>query len=206
MHVRKVEAGGRLVQYVDRASGAAARKFGREFNALCLAARELGARLPEADVGEAHIHQGLHLPRDARHVLEEAAGLFYRHVEHVVDGLSLVAHFEGLAVIALAAADLAGHIDVRQEVHLDLHDAVARTGLAAPALDVKAEASLLIAARLRIRRRRKEVSNQIEDARIGCGIGTRRSADRGLVDCDDLVELAVPLDALKRARVFVCAV
>jgi hypothetical protein len=39
----------------------------------------------------------------------------------------------------MALAGLAGDIDVGQEVHLDLDDAIALAGLAAPALDVEAE-------------------------------------------------------------------
>ena len=36
-------------------------------------------------------------------------------------------------VIALAAADLTRHIDIRQEMHLDLDDTVAGARLTAPA-------------------------------------------------------------------------
>jgi hypothetical protein len=53
--------------------------------------------------------------------------------QHVVDGLALVADLQRLAVVALAVADVAGHVDVRQEVHLHLDQAVALAGLAAAA-------------------------------------------------------------------------
>jgi hypothetical protein len=45
-------------------------------------------------------------------------------------------------------ADVAGDIDIGQEVHLDLDDAIALAGLAAAALDVEGEAPRLVAARL----------------------------------------------------------
>jgi hypothetical protein len=48
---------------------------------------------------------------------------------------------QGFAVVALAMADLAGHVDVGQEVHFYLDDAVAGAVFAAAALDVEAEAS-----------------------------------------------------------------
>ena len=56
--------------------------------------------------------------------------------------------FQSFAIIAGAVADLAGHIDIRQEVHLNLDNPITRAGLTAAALDIKAETSLLVAANL----------------------------------------------------------
>ena len=92
------------------------------------------------DVVEADPGERLHLLADGRHRLEEVARLLDRHVEHVGDGLLAVLHLERLAVVALALAHVAGDVDVGQEVHLDLDDAVAGAGLAAPALHVEREA------------------------------------------------------------------
>jgi hypothetical protein len=66
------------------------------------------------------------------------------------DVAALVADLERLAVVALALADVAGHVDVGQEVHLDLDHAVALAGLAAAALHVEAEAPGVVAARARL--------------------------------------------------------
>ena len=66
--------------------------------------------------------------------------------------LALVTDLERLAVVAFAPADIAGDIHIGQEVHLYLDDAVALAGFAAPALDVKAEASRHVAARPRFLR------------------------------------------------------
>ena len=52
------------------------------------------------------------------------------------------------AVVARAVAHVAGDVDVGQEVHLDLDQAVALARLAAAALDVEGEAAGLVAARL----------------------------------------------------------
>ena len=62
--------------------------------------------------------------------------------------VALELHLQRLAIVALAVADVAGDVDVGEEVHLDLDQAVARAGLAAAALDVEAEAAGLVAARL----------------------------------------------------------
>src|SRR3546814_5166591 len=41
---------------------------------------------------------------------------------------ALELYFEGFAIVARAVADVAGDVDVRQEVHFDLQHAVALTG------------------------------------------------------------------------------
>jgi hypothetical protein len=71
---------------------------------------------------------------------EEVERLLDRHLEHVGDRAALVVDLQRLAVVALARADLARDVDVRQELHLDLEDPVALAVLAAAALDVEAEA------------------------------------------------------------------
>ena len=124
---------------------------------------------------------------------EERQRLLDGHLQHVVNVLALVAHFQRFAVVALAAADVARHVNVRQKVHFDFHDAVALARFAAAALDVEAEPAAVVPAQLRVRRRRKQRADQIEQPRVRRGIRARRLADRALVDVDDLVEM---LDAL----------
>ena len=70
-------------------------------------------------------------------MLEELQRLIRRHLQDLRDVLSSIQHLQRLAVIALAVADLAGYIDIRQEVHLNLHQTVAAARFAAPALDIK---------------------------------------------------------------------
>ena len=114
--------------------------------------------------------------------------------------LSLNVHLQRFAVVALALADVAGDVDVGQEVHLDLDDAVALAGLAAAALDVEGEAAGLVAARLGFGQAGEPVADRREGAGVGRGVGARRAADRRLVDVDDLVEVLQALDAVVRAR------
>lgn len=77
--------------------------------------------------------------------------LFNRHIQHVIDRLSFIAHFECLAVIAPATADFTRHIHIWQEMHLDLYDTISAAGLTASAFDVETETSLLISTCLCIR-------------------------------------------------------
>jgi hypothetical protein len=87
---------------------------------------------------------------------------------------------------------VAGDIDVGQEVHLDLDEAVALARLAPPALDVEAEAPGLVAARGAFGQAGEPVADVGEGAGIGGGVGARGAADGGLVDVDDLVEIFSP--------------
>ena len=133
-------------------------------------------------------------------------GLLDGHVEDVGDRLALELHLQRLAIVALALADVAGDVDVGQEVHLDLDDAVALAGLAAAALDVEGEAAGLVAARLGLGQAGEPFADRGEGAGVGGRVGARRAADRRLVDVDDLVETFEALDALVRGRVLAGAV
>src|SRR5207245_10447535 len=106
----------------------------------------------------------------------------------------LVVHFQRLAVVALAVADVARHVDVGQEVHLDLEHAVTLAGFATAALDVEREAAGRIAALLGGRYRRKQVADRRKQAGGGGLIRARRAPDRRLVDRDYLVEMFEPAD------------
>ena len=132
---------------------------------------------------------------DRRDRLEELRRLLDRHVEDLGDGLALVVHLERLAVVPGAVADLARHVHVRQEVHLDLDGAVTRTRLAAAALDVEREPARLISAHLGLGGRGEQRPDLVEDAGVGRRVGPRRATDRRLVDAHQLVELVEPVDA-----------
>ena len=200
VHVGEMEARGGLVQHVDGFSGSAAAQLGGQLDSLGLAAGQGRGRLSQADVGEANVVQCLDLPVDGLHILEEMQRFLHRHVEHIVDAFSFVFDLQRLTVVAFAAADLAGHIDVGEEVHLDLDDAVAAAGLAASAFFVEAEASLVVAFGLGVGGGREQVADQIKRACVGGRVGAGRASDGRLVDGDDLVKLFHAFDGAVFAR------
>src|SRR5690606_22093569 len=112
---------------------------------------------------------------------------------------ALELHLERLAVVAAAVAFLAGDVDVGQEVHLDLDQAVALARLAAAALDVEAEAAGLVAARLRLGQAGEPVADLGEGAGVGRRVRARGAADRALVDLDHLVAVFEAGEAVVRA-------
>src|SRR3954469_15330495 len=139
LDVGEMEARGRLVEDVEGPAGRPAGQLGRELHALGLATGEGRRWLAQVDVAETDVVQRLELGLDVRDRVEELERLRDRHLEHVGDGLALVVDLERLAVVALAATHLARDVDIGQELHLDLEDAVALAVLAATALDVEAE-------------------------------------------------------------------
>ena len=73
-------------------------------------------------------------------IVEELQRLLHGHIQHFGDVLALELDLQRFAVIAFALADLAGHGDIGQELHLDLDIAFAAAGFAAAALDVEGKA------------------------------------------------------------------
>src|ERR1044071_373459 len=96
---------------------------------------------------------------------------------------------QSLTVVTLAVADFARYVNVRQEVHLDLDDAVAGAVLAAAPFHVEAEAAGAVAPQLRFGHLGEQFTDRREQTGVGRRIGARRAADRALVDDDGLVEL-----------------
>ena len=197
-----MQAGGGLVEDVQGAAGVASRQLLGQLHPLRFAAGQSGRALAELDVAQAHVDQGLELARDRRHRFEQLQRLLDGHLQHVVDAVALVQDVQGLAVVALAVAHVAGHVHVGQEVHLDLDQAIALAGLAAAAAHVEAEAARRVAACARLGHLRIQFAQGREQAGIGGRIGTRGAPDRRLVDVDHLVEQVQALDlAVRRGLV-----
>ncbi len=116
-------------------------------------------------------------------------------------------------VVSLAAADFALHVNVREKIHFDAALPFALASFAASAGNVERESSRLVSALARFRQHGVEIANLREYAGIGCRIGTRRAADRRLIDANDFIDVlrsgngfvragffARPIQPLARAR------
>ena len=189
IHVLEVQARGGFIQDVERAPGGALAEFLGELDALGFPPGKGGGGLPHADVTEADIKERHQLAVDLGDGREEFGGFLNRHLQHVGDGLALVAHFQRFAVVALALAQLARHVDVRQKVHLDLDDAVAPAGFAAAALHVERETPLGVAAHLGIGGHGEQSPDEVEGAGVGGRVAARGAPDGRLINVNHLVEL-----------------
>src|ERR1700746_2888966 len=200
LYVVEVEAGRRLIEQVERPAGGTLGELARELHALRFTARERGRVLPEPHIREAHIGQRLQLAARRGYVLKKARRLLDRHLEDFVNVLAPIADLERLAVVALAVTDIAGHVNIRQEVHLHQDDPVSLAGLASAALHVEAEPARVITTGARLRHRREQFAQWSEQSRVGGRIRGRRAPDRALIDVDDSIDVLESLDALDRRR------
>ena len=217
--VVEVQAGGRLVEEEERPPGVGrgqapagsrrspgwqgACRFGempRQLQPLRLAAGERRHRLAEpqvleTDVGERREHGG-----DVGLAGEERERLGHGQLEHVGDAAALVLDLEHLGAEALAVAVGAAQIDVGEELHLDVLEAVAAAGRAAAVAGVEAEGAGRVAALLRERRVGEALADRVERADVARRIRARRPADRRLVDEHDLVDEIGAAKLAVRAR------
>ena len=200
LHIVGVQARGGLVQDIEGAARGPAGQLRGQLHPLGLAAGQGGGGLAQLHIAQAHVAQGAELFGDFRHRGEELQGLLRRHVQHVGDALALVAHLQGLPVIALAAAHLAGDVYVGQEVHLDFQHTVAAAGLAPAALGVEGEPPRAIAPGLGLLGGGEQGADLVEQARVGGGIGAGRPADGALVDAHHLVQILLPLQGVTAFR------
>src|SRR6266542_1432158 len=151
------------------------------------------------DVAEADVVQCLQLLENARLVLEERERILDGQVENVGDAQAAESHLERLAIISLSLADVAGNVDVREEVHFDLHQSVAFARLTPAALYVEREAAWSIAANFRFRHFCEQPANRREQPGVCRGIRSWRATDRALVDVNDLVEVLESGDTIMSA-------
>ena len=74
---------------------------------------------------------------DNRHRFEKFDTLFNGHIQHIGNGFALEFNLKRFAVIARAMALVAANINVRQEMHFNFYEPVARAGFTAPAFDIE---------------------------------------------------------------------
>ena len=101
-----------------------------QFQPLRLAARERVGRLAQPHVVQSHVDQPLQPGLNLRLAAEERERLADGHIEHVGDVPPAIGHVENLVAVARAVALRAAHVNVGQELHVDLDVAVALAGVA----------------------------------------------------------------------------
>src|SRR5204862_6610528 len=121
-------------------------------------------------------------------VAEHLERLLDRHLEDLGDREAFVLHLERLAVVALAAADVARDVDVGQKVHLDLDLPVALARFAAPAFHVEREPPRSITAHARLGCRGHQVADLTEELRVGRGVRARSATNRRMRDAENLLD------------------
>lgn len=192
MDICKMKSCCRLVQNINGLSGTSFTQLGSKLDPLCFPSGKGGRRLAQTDIGKSHVVERLHLSADTRHIFKEGHRFFHCHIQHVVNALSFIFHFQCFPVITLSVTDFTRYIDIRQEMHLNLQDSIPAARLTASSFYIETEPALLVASRLCIRRCRKQVTDQVKHSCIRGRVGPRRTPDRRLVDINDFVKLLQP--------------
>src|SRR5882724_3611821 len=188
-NVVEVQAGGGLVENVERAAGLAFGKLASQFDALGFAAGKSGGGLAEGDVAETDFDERGELLLNLRNIFEELERVARRQIQDVADGMALVADGERLRIVAAAAADFTHHVNVGKKIHFDAAEAIALAGFAAAAFHVKTEAAGAVAALARFGKHGEEIADRRKHSGVRSGIRARRAADGSLIDLDDFIDL-----------------
>ena len=142
--------------------------------------------MAEPQIAQADLIEYLQLLGDLRNIGEEQQGFADGHVEHLIDVLALVENFEDAALVSRAFAFFADQFDVGEKLHLDGNGSIALADFAAAAGNIERKAAGVVAARLRFACRGENIANVIECFDVGDRIRSRRSADRALIDENDI--------------------
>jgi len=196
LDVFEMETGCGLVENVESFSRRDLGELGGEFHSLGFSAGKGCGRLAQMDVSQPDVVEGLEFSFDGRDAFEEVERFFDCHVEDIGDGMASVLDLQSLSIVALALTDFAGDVDVGEEMHLDLDDAVTFARLAPSSFDVEAESARTVASDLCFGKLGKEVPYVREEPGVGGRIGTRGPSDGRLVDVDDFVDVFHTLDGL----------
>src|SRR4029077_13471011 len=159
-NVVKVEAGGGLVEDIERALASAGlfallfffrrggikalRASGRDkmrgqLHALGFAAAERGGGLSQPQVAQAQFFQHAQLVSDLGMPGEKLQRLTHSEVQDLMNMFSLVAHVKDCRFIACAFAIFAKKLDVGEKLHFDRHCPIPLARLAATARNIKRE-------------------------------------------------------------------
>src|ERR671919_1324722 len=141
----EMQPGGRLVEYVEGPSSVAFGQLRSQLHALSLTARKSRRRLTHLYVTETDVTQSVEMARNRGNRREEVRGLAHTHLEYLSDVFSLVADCQRLAVVALSLTNFARHIDVGEEMHLDLDRSFARAWFTAATANIEREPAGLVA-------------------------------------------------------------
>ena len=165
---------------------AGARQKARELQALGFTARQRRHGLPELDVLQPDIDDGLQCAHHLPVLREQLNGFAHREIKHIghaeQPGLALNGDLQNLGPVALAVAVRAAQVDVAQELHLDMLEAGPAADRAASVAIVEAELAGGVTALPGQRCLRKQLAHGVPGADIAGRVGARRFADGGLVD------------------------
>ena len=188
-HVERVQAGGRLVEDVQRAALAAAQPGG-DPQPLRLAAGQGRRGLAEPQVTQSDLADRPQRRGDRGPVGEPLQGVVHAQAEHVGDGQAVDPDGQGGVVEAGAVAGRALDGDVGQVLDVEVDVAEPAAGRALALAGVEREVPGLPAPPPGVRGLGEHAADLVERPGVGRGRRPRVLADRRGVDLDDLADAA----------------
>ncbi len=170
-NVLEVESGGGLIEEEQGAFRIRAAHVSGQLETLRLSSRQGVHRLAEPKVAELHLGESQKRRDDLAFATEELQSLIDGEREDFLDVPVSIANVEDFLSEARPVARLAGDVDVGEELHLDLLEALARAQGATTAVHVEAERRGVVAALLRQRCAGEESPDAVEGFEIGRRIG-----------------------------------
>ena len=141
VHICSVESDRGFIEHIKGSACGTARQFLGEFHPLGFPTGKGGGRLPDADISQPDFLQQAEFVHHGWESFE-----FNSHVEYIGDIVFLEADLQGFAVEALAMADIAWDIDIRQELHFDAQFTLSLAGFTASAVHVEREPAWFVPA------------------------------------------------------------
>src|SRR5260370_378270 len=129
-------------------------------------------------------------------LFKECRTLLDGEVEHFRDTFSMIFDLQCLLCIACPVADATGHLHIWHKVQVSRHQSLPTTFFAASALHIEAKPRCGISSRLRFRYGGENLPYSIVDSDIGRWRGGGQSANRRLIDIDDVVQVFNALNRL----------
>src|SRR6266550_3901505 len=141
LYVVEVEARRRFVEDIQDTLVCLRCEMRGKLEALRLAAGKCRRGLPQAQVAQTHLFENSQLRSDLWNSRKKCQSLANRELQHLMNVLFPVAHFEHAAFKARPTAFFANQFDVRQELHFYRDDAFALACFAAAAGNVERKMS-----------------------------------------------------------------
>ena len=127
-------------------------------------------------------------------VFEEFNRFSHWHFENIVNGTTSPLHLQTFSRVPLAVANIARDPNIGKEIHFQFDRTSSTARFAAAAFDVETEMSGLVATLFGELCIGKKAPDFVKHFGVRRRVGTRGSADGGLIDNDDFVDVFHPFN------------
>jgi hypothetical protein len=192
--IAKRETSRWFIENVNRVFVGHASPFTGQFHSLCFASREGSRWLAKANITETNGVERLQGTVNFSMVFEEFNRFSHWHFENIMNGTTSPLHLQTFSRVPLAVANIARDPNIGKEIHFQFDRTSSTARFAAAAFDVETEMSGLVATLFGELCIGKKAPDFVKHFGVRRRVGTRGSADGGLIDNDDFVDVFHPFN------------